>query len=101
MHRASNTWRHVTTAGDAAYNRIAIGIFSAYLPTDRREEITRKARRSYALSAMETAHELFRNGERGGFAQLKEALRLDPSAGIILQALGIALTSRRGRADAG
>ena len=36
MHRASNTGRHLVTAADAAYNRIAIGIFSAYLPADRR-----------------------------------------------------------------
>ena len=101
MHRASNTGRHLATAADAAYNRIAIGIFSAYLPADRRQEITRKARRTYASSAIATARELFRNGERGGFAQIKEALRLDPSAGVLLQALAVAVNARRGRADAG
>ena len=101
MHRTSNTGRHRVTAADAAYNRIAIRIFSAYLPADRRREITRRARRTYASSAIATARELFRNGERGGFAQIKEALRLDPSAGVLLRALAVAINARRGRAGAG
>ena len=40
-------------------------------PADRAAEITRRARRTYASSALDTARELFRNGERGGFAQIK------------------------------
>ena len=99
MHRASNTGRHLASAADAAYNRKAIDIFGAYLPADRAADITRRARRTYAWSALRTAEQLFRAGEHGGFAQIREALRLDPSAGVALRALVVALT-KRGRAHA-
>ena len=99
IHRASNTGRHLASAADAAYNRKAIGIFGAYLPADRAADLTRRARRTYALSALGTADELFRGGEGGGFAQIREALRLDPSARVAFRALVVAL-AKRGRARA-
>lgn len=98
MHRASNTGRHLTSAADAAYNRIAIGIFSAYLPVQRAAGIVRRARQTYAASALDTARELLGAGEAGGFAQLREALRLSPSAGVLCQAMRIALNAGRRRA---
>ena len=98
MHRASNTGRHLNSAADSAYNRIAIGIFSAYLPADRAAEIARRARRTYAASALDTASALFGAGEAGGFAQLREALRLSPSAGMLWRAMRIALDLGRRRA---
>jgi hypothetical protein len=53
------------------------------------------------LSALATARELFRDGERGGFAQIREALRLDPSVGVFIRALALAFASKQGRANGG
>ncbi len=84
MHGDSNTGRHAASAADAAYNRMAIDIFARYLPPDRAPAITRRARRLYAASALATARDLLRAGDTAGcLAQLREALRLAPSARIL------------------
>jgi glycosyltransferase involved in cell wall biosynthesis len=96
MHDASNTGRHVRSAEDARYNRIAIDIFSKYLPADRAHEITGRARRLYAESALETARALLRSGDYLGCAlQAREAVRLAPSARILAKAALLPLTARR------
>ncbi|MFK7943548.1 MAG: glycosyltransferase [Paracoccaceae bacterium] len=95
MHDDSNTGRHVSSAADAAYNRMAIDIFSSYLPPDRAKAITRQARQTYAVSALGTARQLLSAGDTAGcLAQVREAIRLAPSfrmlckAAVILVAAG-------------
>jgi glycosyltransferase involved in cell wall biosynthesis len=101
MHGQSNTGRHVARAADAAYNRIAIGIIAGHLPPQRAPEITRRARQIYAASALDVARDLLAQGNRAGFAaQVREAFRLAPSFGLVRRAVGMALRSRRGGADA-
>lgn len=100
MHEASNTERHVASAKDAAYNRLAIRIFSAYLPEHRVDEITRRARRTYALSALETARRLKLGGNWGGFfAQAREAFLLAPTLKVLHQAGAIAFKAKGSRAQ--
>ena len=80
IHQDSNTGRHIRNAEDMAYTRMAIDIFKSYLPPAMASEVTGKARRTYALSALETARRLLRDGDGlGSWAQLKEAFRFDPS----------------------
>jgi glycosyltransferase involved in cell wall biosynthesis len=101
MHGASNTGRHVASAADAAYNRIAIGIIAGHLPPERAPEIARRARQTYAASALEVARDLLAQGNGVGYAaQVREAFRLTPSLGLLRRALGMALRSHRGRTDA-
>ena len=96
MHGASNTGRHVAAAADAAYNRMAIDIFSAHLPQDRAAAITRQARHIYAASALGTARDLLRAGDTAGcLAQVREALRLAPSVGVLYRSAIIVLTAGR------
>ncbi len=99
IHANSNTGRHVRSAADAAYNRVAIKIFSGYLPRDRAAAIARSARQTYAASALDTARELMLRGDFAGFcAQVREAFLLSPSPTVIRRALAIALKSRKRRA---
>ena len=100
MHDASNTERHVTSAKDAAYNRMAIRIFSAYLPKHRVDDVTRRARRTYALSALETARRLkLRGNWRGFFAQVREAFLLAPTLRVLRRAAAIAFEAKGSRAQ--
>ena len=78
IHPNSNTGRHIRSAEDVAYNRMAITIFEAYLPRDRAAEIVASARRTYALSAIDRARDLLERGDWAGcLAQLREGLRLE------------------------
>jgi glycosyltransferase involved in cell wall biosynthesis len=98
MHDASNTERHVSSAKDAAYNRMAIKIFSAYLPRHRVDYVTRQARRTYALSALETARRLrFGGNWRGFFAQAREAFLLAPTLKVLGRAAAIAFEAKSSR----
>jgi glycosyltransferase involved in cell wall biosynthesis len=84
MHQSSNTGRHVHTAEDIRYTRLAIDMFKSYLPTDRAASITRRARTVYALSAIGNARSLWRGQDRtGAVAQLREALKLSRSVKVI------------------
>ena len=96
MHGASNTGRHVSAAADAAYNRMAIEIFSADLPPDRAAGIARQARRRYAASALGTARDLLRAGDTAGcLAQVREALRLAPSPRVLWRGTLLVLAAGR------
>lgn len=84
MHTKSNTGRNIHTARDIRYTRIAIDLFEAYLPEDRRATIVRQARESYAHSALRTARTLLDQRDvEGARAQLAEALRLSRSPRVI------------------
>jgi glycosyltransferase involved in cell wall biosynthesis len=84
MHSASNTGRHIRNADDARYNQMAIEIFSAYLPSEMVNRVSRKARETYALSALDTAYSMFlkRDGS-ATFAQIHAALSLSRSPKVI------------------
>jgi hypothetical protein len=80
MHENSNTGRHIRTAEDMRYTRLAIELFEHYLPKTRAQHITRIARETYALSAIEGARLLLaKRDAKGMIAQLREALHLSRS----------------------
>jgi glycosyltransferase involved in cell wall biosynthesis len=84
MHESSNTGRHMHTAADIRYTRLAIDMFKPYLPAGRAESIARQAREVYALSAIDNARALWRTQDRiGAVAQLREALKLSHSLKVI------------------
>jgi glycosyltransferase involved in cell wall biosynthesis len=84
IHQNSNTGRHVRSADDTRYTRMAIEIFRSYLPAGRAAEITRTARLTYAWSALESAQLLLEAGDGPGFrAQLWEGLRLTTSLQLL------------------
>lgn len=78
MHDASNTGRHVADGGNFFYTRMAIEIFTAYLPEREAAALARAARHTYAKSALETARALLRKRSlAGAAAHVREALRLE------------------------
>jgi hypothetical protein len=84
MHAHSNTGRHVGTAQDMRYTRAAIEMFKHYLPEDRAGRLTRKARETYALAAINAAGVLLARGDLAGVrAQLREAVRLSHSLRVM------------------
>ena len=84
MHEDSNTGRHTHTAENIRYTRLAIEMFTPYLPADRAEAISRRARETYALSAIDSARALWSRRDRvGAVAQLREALKLSHSHKVI------------------
>lgn len=84
MHDASNTGRHVRSGADMRYTCQAISIFRSYLPDPIADTVSRKARETYALSALVTARSLLRRGEvGGGLAQSREALRCCASRKVV------------------
>ncbi len=101
MHARSNTGRHVRSARDAAYNRLAIELIRGHLPPDRQNEIVARARRTYAQSALDTAARLLDGGDGVGFlAQSREAFRLSPGLSTLKRVAGILLEEGRRRVGA-
>jgi glycosyltransferase involved in cell wall biosynthesis len=102
MHADSNTGRHVRSAEDVRYTREAIRLISGYLPPDVARRVSRRARRTYALSALETAGALARAREMAGAAnQVREALRLSRSPSIFLGIARVAALAALGGAGSG
>jgi glycosyltransferase involved in cell wall biosynthesis len=96
MHNNSNTGRHMHSAEDIRYTRLAIEMFKAYLPADRAENITRQARQTYALSAVDNARTLWANRDKtGAHAQIREALQLSRSLQVLTAVARFALRSMR------
>ena len=94
MHSASNTGRHIRNGDDVRYNRMAIEIFKRYLPKEIANQVTKKARETYALSALETAYAMAMNRDVSAiFSQIREALRLSPSLKVIRKTVGFLLRS--------
>jgi glycosyltransferase involved in cell wall biosynthesis len=96
MHRDSNTGRHLRSAEDMSYTRLAIEIFSADLPPDRAASIVRSARETYAFSALRTAKSLLAQRDfAGARAQLLEALRFSRSPRVLAGAARAMLQGSR------
>ncbi len=90
MHADSNTGRHTRSAEDIRYTRMAIDLFTPYLPPARAKEIARRARATYALAAIRNARALWHAGDReGANAQLREALALSRSWRVMRATLGL------------
>ena len=88
MQSASNTGRHQRSGADIDYTIRAIDIISGYLPADRAEATARAARATYARSALLIAEQAAARGDfETARAQLKGALRLSRSAGVLAAAL--------------
>lgn len=92
MHSESNTGRHIRNADDVRYNGMAIEIFKSYLPAEIADKVTRKARETYALSALDTAHAMLTKQDFSAVsAQIREALRLSHSPKVIRRTGGFFL----------
>jgi glycosyltransferase involved in cell wall biosynthesis len=93
LHDNSNTGRHIRTAEDIRYTRYAIDLFATYLPPDIAPGTTKKARRTYALSALRMADSLLARDPPAAAAQIKEAIKLSRSRSIILRAVRLLFRS--------
>jgi glycosyltransferase involved in cell wall biosynthesis len=86
MHSDSNTGRHVRNGDDMRYTLMAIEMFGTYLPQGKAGEISRRARETYAISALNMAYSLFLKGEFTAMGiQVREAIRLSYSPRVIQQ----------------
>jgi glycosyltransferase involved in cell wall biosynthesis len=84
MHANSNTGRNTRNAANMRYTRAAIDMFRAYLPAADAGRIARRARETYALSAIEFARERLRQRDlSGAVAQAREALRFRSSPRVL------------------
>jgi len=87
MHSDSNTGRHLRSGEDARYTRMAIDIFKSYLPPTRADELTRRARETYARSTLHSARLMLnRRDHAAAFTLIREALQFSHSMGIIRKA---------------
>ncbi len=88
MHADSNTGRNTHDAANMRYTRAAIDMFEAYLPPAKAHDIVRRARETYALSAVEFARERLRQRDlTGAIAQAREALRFRLSPRVLAKIL--------------
>lgn len=84
IHNNSNTGRHIRTGEDMRYTRKAISIFKSYLPRAISEKVAKKARETYALSALDMACSLLIKREiKAALVQIKEALQFSFSARVM------------------
>ena len=90
MHNNSNTGRHIRTGEDMRYTRKAISIFKTYLPVTIAERVSKQARETYALSALDMAHSLLAKQDiKAALVQMKEALQFTFSARVVRRAIGL------------
>jgi glycosyltransferase involved in cell wall biosynthesis len=97
-HDASTTTRSSRNAKELRYTKTAIKLFAPLLPADRRAEIVRGARRTYATTALANA---------AGFSERKDwsatcsnllmAVRLDPSLRTIRSTLRVVVDGVRAK----
>lgn len=86
IHSNSNTGRHVRTGEDMRYTREAIAIFKSYLPEPMAERVSRQARETYAISALDMAYSLLTKPELvAALVQIREALQFSSSFKVIRQ----------------
>ena len=88
MHADSNTGRHLRSGEDARYTRMAIEIFKSYLPPARADEITRRARETYAFSTLHSARLMLNRRDHAAmFALIRETLRFSRSLAVVRRTL--------------
>lgn len=85
-HANSNTGRHHRDATELRYTAMAIELFRPYLPSDRSKQIVRRARRTYARTALGHARSFALAGDgRAARAHLGVALRLSRSPRVLAE----------------
>ena len=95
-HADSNTGRHLGNAEELRFSALAIELFKPLLPAGRADAIARRARRTYAHTALGNARGFAKAGERRAMrAHLAMALRLAPGPTTLLAAARILLGSGR------
>jgi hypothetical protein len=86
VHLHSNTGRHIRSGEDITFTCMAIDLFKEYLPKDIADRVTRRAKQTYAFSALEMARTMFAKDEWGAVcAQIKAALRCSRSIRVWLR----------------
>jgi hypothetical protein len=84
MHFDSNTGRHIGTGEDISYTCQAIDIFTQYLPDELAERVSRTAKETYALSALDMAYTMLARGDRRAVtAQIRAALNCSLSLKVV------------------
>jgi glycosyltransferase involved in cell wall biosynthesis len=90
MHTNSNTGRHIRTGEDMKFTRDAISIFKTYLPESIAERVAKKARETYAFSALSMASLLLHDKKpMAAYAQIREAFKFCFSLKVIRQSIRI------------
>src|SRR5687768_15051530 len=90
MHTNSNTGRHISSGEDMRYTREAISIFKSYLPESIAERVSKRARETYAFSALNMASSLLDDKKPvAAYAQIKEALKFRFSLKVIRQLMRV------------
>jgi glycosyltransferase involved in cell wall biosynthesis len=92
QHSNSSSGRKVQTGEDIQDLRRAIFIMGDYLPTESAKELSRYARRNYAVYALNAARGFaFQNNAKAAINQLKEGLRCYLSPSIFQTSLNLLL----------
>lgn len=92
MHVNSNTGRHISSGEDIGYTRQAIELFKEYLPEPMADRVTRTARTTYALSALDMANRTLASRNLAAtLSQIREALRLSCSFQVIRKLVRVVL----------
>ena len=80
LHLASESSRLIKSGSNIAHTRAAINVTKHYLPQATTKELSKKARKHYALYAINTAQELLTKDDfSSAFAQVIEAIKCDYS----------------------
>jgi glycosyltransferase involved in cell wall biosynthesis len=88
QHSGSETSRMVSLGLDIADIRKAIAMSESYLPGEKAEELSERAREHYALYALRTARRMLSNNDTtAAIAQITEAFRCSRSMPIVRSAL--------------
>ncbi len=70
------------------YTRKAISIFKSYLPAAIADQVSKQARETYALSALDMAYSLLTKGDiKAALVQIREALQFSFSARVVRRAI--------------
>jgi glycosyltransferase involved in cell wall biosynthesis len=91
LHEHSDTSHLMRTGANIADARHAIEVARSYLPTERRDDLTRRARRYHAGYALELAEKMVDRGAwPSAMAQVREAFRCSVHPAVISRALLLA-----------
>jgi GT2 family glycosyltransferase len=86
MHSASSSGRLTRTAESIRDTRRAIELIRAHVPVANADRLAGEARRELATTAVRRARRLVEAGDvAAGSAHLREALRTEPSAGVVFR----------------
>jgi hypothetical protein len=84
IHTDSNTGRHIRTGEDISFTCKAIDQFKHYLPTEMAEQVSRKAKETSALSALDTAYAICASRDFVAMnAQIRGALSCSHSSKVV------------------